>query len=235
MTALPVEAVIFDVDGTLIDYEYAQREGLRRHLSDSGSSLVEAVWDRWQVAEERHFARYLAGELTFEGQRRERVREFVGGPFTDDDADAWFDGYRSHFESSWRLFDDVLDTLDGLSDRPLAAFSNVSGHYTRRKIAAVGLEDRFVVTWGIDDVGAAKPDPRPFHRVCSALGVETARTLHVGDRYEADALGACEAGLVGVWLHRPGAQLSSPPQEHPIDRRVTTVSSLSEVVGFVSE
>ena len=228
------EAVIFDVDGTLVDYEHAQREGLRRHLDDRGWGNDPSTWERWCRAEEHHFARYLAGDLTFEGQRRERVRAFVGEPLADDDADAWFDGYRVHFESCWRLFDDVLGSLDALDDRPLAAFSNVSGSYTRRKVSAVGLQDRFALIWGIDDVGAAKPDPRPFLDLCAALGVEPSRTLHVGDRYEVDALGACEAGLIGLWLDRPGAQLSGQRPDGAVDTRVTVVSSLSDVVALLT-
>ncbi len=159
----------------------------------------------------------------------------MGEPLPDDDADTWFDGYRAHFESCWRLFDDVLGSLDALADRPLAAFSNVSGAYTRRKVSAVGLQDRFALIWGIDDVGAAKPAPRVFLDLCATLGVEPSRTLHVGDRYEADALGACDAGLLSLWLDRPGASLSGRRPDGAVDPRVTVVTSLTDLVALLEQ
>ena len=185
------------------------------------------TWSRWLDAEDLHFARYLAHELTFEDQRRNRVRDFLAEPLDDAEADAWFAGYLTHFEAAWRLFDDVLPALDLLAGLPIAVFSNVSGEYTRRKINAVGLSDRFAVTWGLDDAGSAKPDARNFLSVCAAMQVNPTRVVHVGDRYETDALGACDAGLVSVWIDRTDAMSGLSA----VDPRVTVVTSLVEGAG----
>lgn len=227
------EAVIFDVDGTLVDHDHAQRQGLGRRLAELGLLLDEPGWRRWRELEELFFAQYLAGETDFLGQRRERVRAFTDERLTDEQADDWFAAYLTHFEESWRLFDDVIETLDRLSGQRVAAFSNVTGEYTRRKLGRVGLLGRFEVAWGVDDVGAAKPAPETFHALCDHLQVERGRVLHVGDRYGADALGACEAGLVGVWLDRPGAEPAGREPRGTVDPRVTVVTSLPEVVRLV--
>ena len=231
---VPVRAVVFDVDGTLVDHDRAQREGLTAHLRNGAGTLDDTTWARWRQLEEHHFARYLAGELSFQEQRRERVRGFTGDRLADAAADAWFDAYRVRFEAAWRLFDDVLETLDQLAGVTLAAFSNVSGPYTRHKLERLGLLDRFALAWGVDDVGAAKPDPRTYTTVLAALGVDTGHAVHVGDRYDSDARGACDAGVRGVWLDRPGAEPAGrrPPGEP--DPRVTVVTSLTEVVALVA-
>ena len=228
-----IDAIVFDVDGTLVDHDFAQRAGLQLHLAARGQHLTSDLWDRWVAAEERQFARYLAGELSFGEQRRERVREFLDAPMSDSAADEWFAAYLTHFEASWRLFDDVVATLDALAGRPVAAFSNVSGSYTRHKVETVGLTERFAVTWGVDDVGSAKPDPRTFLSLCAALGVEPARTMHVGDRYETDALGACAAGLVGVWLDR-GRGLARDPDASMVDPGVMVIHSLADVLPLLA-
>lgn len=58
-------AVLFDVDGTLVDHDGAARRGLAEHTG----SVDELVWARWVDIEHRHFERYLAGEATFEEAR----------------------------------------------------------------------------------------------------------------------------------------------------------------------
>jgi putative hydrolase of the HAD superfamily len=228
-----VAAVVFDVDGTLIDYDRARREGFARYAVALGLPADGNAWDRWLAAEDVHFRRYLDGELSFEDQRRERVRAFLAEPLDAAAADDWFAGYLTHFEASWRLFDDVPATLDALAGLSLAAFSNVSGAYTRRKIEAVGLARVLVGAWGVDDVGAAKPAEATFLGLCERLGVPPASVVHVGDRYGADALGAVQAGLTGVWLDRPGAEPDGRVPHGAPDPRVQVVSSLAELPALV--
>lgn len=231
-------AVIFDVDGTLVDHDAAQRNGLTAYLASLDWSLTDQQWAQWRTLEERHFTRYLSGELGFQEQRRRRVRDFTGEPLDDAQADAWFTGYQEQFEASWQLFGDVASTLEALRGIPLAAFSNVPGELTRRKLAAVGLADLFDVILGTDDVGAAKPDARVFTAVCTALGVTADQAWHVGDRYYWDGMGARDAGLRSVWLNRPGADPDGRlPPEHvvdPLHDGIAVVASLDEFATLVS-
>lgn len=233
-----MDAVIFDVDGTLVDHDAAQRDGLTAYLADLGATLDDQQWSRWRELEERHFSRYLAGQLAFQEQRRCRVREFTGESLDDAAADVWFAGYQEWFEASWRVYADVGPALAALGGLPLAAFSNVPGDLTRRKLTAVGLIDVFVVVLGTDDVGAAKPDRRVFQAVCATLGTPPERTWHVGDRYSWDAVGARDAGLRSVWLDRPGADPRGrvPPQgvTDPAADGVAVVTSLVDFATLVS-
>ena len=226
--------MVFDVDGTLVDHDGAQLAGLTTYLAGLGEPVSHERWARWRSLEEHHFARYLSGELSFADQRRHRVRDFTIEPMDDATADLWFDGYRQAFEASWAVFDDVLPALLVLQDRPLAAFSNVPGDWTRHKLASVGLTDRFDVVLGTDDVGAAKPDAKTFVGVCDALGVDPQQTWHVGDRYLVDAVGARQAGLRGVWLDRPGADPNGRRPPQPPDPGVEVVASLTDFAALVA-
>lgn len=230
-------AVLFDVDDTLVDHEGAARSGLALHLRDRGEDYGPDVWAQWVTVEHRHFDRYLAGELSFEEQRRARARDFTGAALTDAEADAWFDGYRRCFEAAWTVFDDVPPTLDRLAASGLAlgAFSNVDGAYTRRKLAAVGLLDRFAVVLGRDDVSAGKPSAEPFLTLAATLGAAPEAAAHVGDRYEVDARPARAAGLLGIWLDRPGSDLTFRGPQGPVDPEVRVISALGELVALVSD
>lgn len=207
-----IQAVLFDVDDTLVDYSGAERAAIERYLLDLGvppHSVPEGA-TTWHRAMERHFARYLDGVLDYAGQRRERARDmlaWLGNTGHPDDAalDGWFDGYRARYEQILAPFDDVPDCLDRLAGLRLGVVTNNDTAYQRAKLVRLGLADRFHCVIGTDLAGARKPDPAIFLAGCRALGVPAAQTAYVGDRLDHDAQGATEAGLIGIWLNRADA------------------------------
>jgi 2-haloalkanoic acid dehalogenase type II len=73
--------------------------------------------------------------------------------------------------------------------------------------------------------GAWKPDPRIFALALTRAGCAAEQAVHVGDSWEADYLGATNAGLSAVWLNRSGA---APPTN------CVSVSTLSGVPSLLS-
>ncbi|MCE1178865.1 MAG: HAD family hydrolase [Micrococcales bacterium] len=55
-----------------------------------------------------------------------------------------------------------------------------------------------------DTLGFGKPDGRVFRHACGLLGRDPGDVVYVGDELDFDAIGARDAGLVGVWLDRRG-------------------------------
>lgn len=240
-----VRAVLFDVDDTLVDHDRAQRAGLVAALAADGVVADEAAHARWKDLVNATFARYVAGELDFAQARRVRVRAMTDRHLDDAQVDAWVARNVAGFEAGLALYDDVLPALDALRALPgvrLGAFSNVDGDFTRRKLRLVGIADRFEVVWGTSDVAAPKPSPEPFWALCRALCVDPGQAVHVGDRWHADAAAAVAAGLVGVWLDRPGADprgrardpLRAPNVDPDSVAVITTLRQLPDVVAQVS-
>ena len=81
----------------------------------------------------------------------------------------------------------------------LAVVSNSDGS-AERSIAEAGLRPYFDLVVDSEIVGFEKPDPRIFTHAIERLGCDPARTLHVGDMYFADVVGARNAGLRAVLL-----------------------------------
>lgn len=71
-------------------------------------------------------------------------------------------------------------------------------------LARFGLGEQLAAVVTAAEVGAAKPDPKPFRVALERLGVEAADTVHVGDDPETDIAGARAAGLSAVLLDRSG-------------------------------
>lgn len=86
-------AVLFDLDGTLFDHEGAVLEALAGWLPTVGLESSPVVVDRWFDAEEVYTAQWRAGQVSWEGQRRGRLRAMLPDRalLGDADLDVLFD------------------------------------------------------------------------------------------------------------------------------------------------
>ena len=106
--------ILFDIDDTLLDHRVSERSAAALlHRSIGAAASFEECLVKWTAASERHFARYLAGEVSLDGQRRDRVREMVDSGLSDEFADR------------------------------LGVISNGQGVLQRRKLAQTGIADRY--------------------------------------------------------------------------------------------
>ncbi|WP_406158230.1 HAD family hydrolase [Streptomyces sp. NBC_01005] len=204
-----IRAVLWDIDDTIFDYTTADRLGMHRHLEHEGLpdgyENVEQALVVWRELTDVHWARFAAGETDFQGQRRERVREFLSRPLGDAEADGWFARHAAHYEAAWSLFPDVLPALDLLADGfRHAVLSNASVHNQDRKLRRLGVRDRFEAMVCAVELGISKPDAGAFHAGCEALALEPREVAYVGNEPDIDAGGAAAAGLMGIWLDRGG-------------------------------
>jgi HAD superfamily hydrolase (TIGR01509 family) len=71
-------------------------------------------------------------------------------------------------------------------------------------MAAIGLRPHFHHVVDSAVVGVEKPDPRIFRHALDAVGARPERTLHVGDLYAVDVVGARAAGLHALLLDPHG-------------------------------
>lgn len=81
----------------------------------------------------------------------------------------------------------------------LVVVSNSDGT-AEQSLEAAGLRPYFAVVVDSAIVGFEKPDPRIFTRALELAGASADRTLHIGDIYHADVLGARGAGIHALLL-----------------------------------
>ena len=224
-----IKLIFFDIDETLLSNTAAELNAARElyylqkmNIQESPEEFLE----RWKTLTEINVHRYLAGELSFQGQRRERLRQLFAHkkPLSDDEADAIFDSYLKVYESSWELFPDVKNCLNELTGIKLGIISNGNAIQQKQKLTSLEILDRFSIIMISGDVGVSKPDIRIFHTACREAGVRPSECWHVGDDLQADVHGSISSGLNGIWLNRNG-------QEHHSE--IPAIGTLRELKGFI--
>ncbi|GGQ87960.1 MULTISPECIES: HAD family hydrolase [Streptomyces] len=230
---MSIRAVVWDVDDTLFDYTTADREGMRSYLAAEGLldrfGTAEAGLARWREVTDEHWARFSAGGITFEDQRRDRVRAFLAREMTDAQADDWLGRYHAHYEAAWSLFPDVLPVLDALAaSHRHAVLSNSSIHVQDHKLRVLGVHDRFEAILCAAELGVSKPEAGAFLAACEALSLAPHQVAYVGDHPEIDGRGAADAGLLSVWIDRHGAATVELPSGR---HRIVSLAELPAVLG----
>jgi putative hydrolase of the HAD superfamily len=224
-----VDVVLFDLDGTLFNDRGAMEQYLGVIFESWRSELKddEAGFRRkWLNAIDRHYNRFLAGELSIVEQRRERIREVLGNPgMSAEAADVRMAEVLEAYEAAWRLFDDVIPALDSLSDRRLGIITNGGEAQQTEKLKRLGILDRFAAVITSETVGVAKPDEKIFAVAADQFGVPVNACVMVGDDWVCDVEGGRRAGMAAVWLDRQGQG------RMPEDHRIVRISSLIELPG----
>ncbi|WP_207594926.1 HAD family hydrolase [Arthrobacter sp. D5-1] len=221
---MQIRAVLFDLDNTLFDHPSSARAGVDaflQHLGTEGSNELTRCW--FQI-EEVIYNRFLANELTFQEQRRERLRQFLplaglSVPQTSARIDELFNKYLENYEDAWMAFPDAAPALKNLRaiGMPVGIITNGNHDQQTSKVNRIGLEPLLDRVFSSEHINHAKPAQEAFLQPCRSMNVSPAATLYIGDNYRVDVEGARNAGLQALHLNREGSM------------REGTIQSLAEL------
>lgn len=201
-----IKALLLDLDGTLLDDRSAMAAATAALYEAYHPELVDRSLGefaaRWRELSGRHWQRYVAGELDFPGQQRERVREALGRPLSDAEADAVFASHLTAYENAWRCYDDVPDFLRQTQALPKIALTNGQRKQQRHKMERTGLLRAIPDLVTPEDAGAWKPEPGIFQYALRQLGVAPEEAMMIGDDHARDILPAEALGLKSFWVRR---------------------------------
>ncbi len=127
----------------------------------------------------------------------------------------------------WELVpEDAVPALRALRSKGLriTVVSNANGTLCAH-LDRLGLSQWFDCVLDSCDLGVEKPDPRLFEIALERSGATRDTTIHVGDLYHVDVVGARSAGLRGVLLDEAGLY---------VDADCRRLRSLGELVDAVS-
>ncbi len=170
------DAVLFDLDGTLVDTSRDLATAVNGMLESLGLDPISlsAVLDHVG-----HGVRSLVQGCLLE--ERGVQPEEVGGL---DLAVARFRAsYSGHLLDTTRPYPGMIEICDRLADAGimLGIVTNKVEDFSRRIVDGLGLADRFRVLIGGDSLAERKPDPAPLMRALGAMGVMAERAAMVGD------------------------------------------------------
>lgn len=198
------EAVVFDLDGTLVDSASDLLAALNLLLGEKGLRAITLDEIKLMIGD---------GALKLV----ERALAATGGEAAEAPAAVvrFVKLYSGNAVESTRMYPGVAETLLALhtAGTPMALVTNKPYAATMAILAALDLGRMFGAVVGGDTIPQRKPHPGPILHALEALGVAPARAVMVGDNYhdiEAGHAAGCKAVAVTYgYSHRPHSELGA--------------------------
>jgi HAD superfamily hydrolase (TIGR01509 family) len=207
-----VRAVVFDLDGVIIDSEQVWEEVRRGYVAEHGREFLPDTQQRLMGMSTPEWARYLAEDIGV-GLPPERVAADV--------LDRMAERYRARVP----LIPGAVDAVHRIAARfPVALASSSARMLIDRVLESAGLTGVFRATLSTEEVPRGKPAPDVFLAAAERLGADPAECAAIED--SSNGLRAAAAAGMAVICVPHGVY---PPAEDALARTDLVVKSLDEL------
>jgi phosphoglycolate phosphatase len=193
MKAPNCAAVLFDLDGTLIDSAPDLMAAMNRLLAREGRSEVDPAAFRAVISKGGR-AMLAVAFAAHDAEAQERLLP------------AFLDIYSAHIADHSHAFAGITEVLAVLeaAEVPWAVVSNKAEAMVRAVLAAMPWAGACAAVVGGDTLPVKKPDPAPLRLACAALGVAPEACVYIGDdERDVQAARACNMKAVAaLWGYR---------------------------------
>jgi len=212
---MTIKAVFFDLDGTLLDTARDMARSLNRLLKEEGKAPLDYDLIRSEVS---HGARAMIHLICSEEESSAHFQSL---------RQRFLDIYLANIAVETTLFPEMDIILDQLEDNntPWGIVTNKPSRYTLPLLQSLKLNGRAATIICADTAGASKPDPKPIHDACEAVGVEPADAIYVGDD-ERDVQAAHAAGMPCIALRCGYIRMGQNPDDWGADVVLDTTLGL---------
>ncbi|MBU1626821.1 HAD-IA family hydrolase [bacterium] len=230
------EAVFFDAHDTIIHLSHEPADIYYLVGKEFGGSasieeyrrVYDSLRDEWFS----HPMRLNAIQSKDPSKRKEWWRLFVQAVYKgvglEKVIDEHFEKVYSAFIGNqyWRVFDDVIETLDTL--KRIGIKLGVISNWDTRLITILkdlNLYDKFDQVTISSQVGYEKPAPEIFKAAARNMEIPIKLSIFVGDSPEKDVIAANNAGMKGILISRDGFNFPD----------LDSICSLNELIDYVEQ
>lgn len=207
---------LFDLDDTLLDFKASEQRSFERSMRELGLHTVpDGLFARYQGINLALWKAFELGTVSKDFLKVERFRRTFAEHRLELDPEAASHLYLESLSNTVVLVEGaqkLCETLAAIGE--VGIITNGVEHIQHRRIAASPLHAHVSFVATSEACGHAKPDSRFFdYTVNMARAFTHARTVIVGDRLDADILGANRFGIDSCWFNPAG--LSNDTQARP--------------------
>jgi phosphoglycolate phosphatase len=211
-----VRALVFDLDGTLIDSKLDLALSIDATLKHMG---------RASLPHELIYSYVGNGAAVL-------VRRALGDAVTDAEADAghrfFLAYYREHMLDNTVTYPGVREALEALGHHPMAVLTNKPVRFSEKILEGLRIASYFRCVYGGNSFETKKPDPEGLNTILRAFKIEPRQAMLVGDS-DVDVRTARNAGAWACGVSY-GLGLESM-RAHPPD---LMLDSLAELPAYLN-
>jgi putative hydrolase of the HAD superfamily len=225
------EAVLWDIGGVILDLD-SVRAGHRAFvgsLTDEYDLDMDEALETWREELGTHFTTREGTEFRSARVGYHRaVAAMVGHELPEEE---WLPAFEHATRENLGSIEGTVATIRRLDGHVhQGVLSDIDMWEGERLLEQFGVAEHLDAVTTSEEVGRTKPDPAMFETALDKAGVEPARALMVGDRYENDMEGASRAGIHSVAFG--GSANEADSDDAVVTYRIEAPSEILDIVGI---
>jgi HAD superfamily hydrolase (TIGR01509 family) len=213
-----IEAIVFDMDGVLVDSEPVWERVRRGFVADHGGRWAPGAQDRMMGMSTAEWSAYISEDFELRLPPA-RVAELVIAAMA------------AEYEAHLPLLPGAVDAVRALSARwPLAVASSAPKSLIEAVLDISGLRPAFAAAVSSEEVERGKPAPDVYQEATRRLGIPASACAAIEDSSNG-LRSAAAAGLTVIAVPRP----EYPPAAEALDHARLILDDLTELTPAVIE
>lgn len=203
-----IRAVLWDLDGTLLDFKAAESAAIQKCFRSFGfGECPDETVARYSAINVRYWEKLERGEMTRAGILTGRFREFLASCGLAADRAADFnEAYEQALTDTVVFLPGALTVVEALRGRVRqCVVTNGNAVVQYPKLRRSGLDKLMDGVFVSEELGAEKPTKAFFDVVLTALALSPEECLIVGDSLTSDMRGGVNAHLRTCWYNPRGS------------------------------
>lgn len=230
------DAVLWDVDGTLLDFVYSQRHAVTKCFQSIGREVSDEILQRYKDINDSYWKKLELGEVTKQQLLTGRfVDLFEEYGITDVDVDKFVREYQEQLGRVYKYTENSLDICKALKGniRQYVITNGVTSTQ-ENKLKISGFYDLMDGIFISEQIGSPKPQREFFEHCLKIIGnLPKDRMLIVGDSLTSDIKGGKLCGIPTCW-YRPEGIHEGETAVYESFRPDFEISSLSQIFDILN-
>lgn len=231
-----IDTVLWDVDGTLLDFDAAERAAIRTLFTEFGlGECTDEMLARYHEINVGFWQRLEKGELSRPEVLLGRFEQFFGEYGIDPKtAPAFNERYQLTLGDTIVFHDDSINIVNALKGKVRQyVVSNGTVAAQTKKLRLSGIGELMDGVFLSEEIGVEKPDPAFFEKVLSRIRpCDLSAVMIVGDSLTSDMRGGINAGIKTCWYNPEKKPL---PSDLRIDHVISDLNEVLPLLGAANE
>lgn len=228
--------VLWDVDGTLLNFSASEKAALRRLFAEYGfGECTDEMLADYIKINRRYWRALERGELTKPEILVYRFREFLEKYGLNAHVAVEFNAkYQSYLGDTIVFEEGGLEAVQALKGKVVqCAATNGTIEAQKKKLRESGLDKLFDYLFISDEIGIEKPGKGFFDTVWETLEKDGVRftkddVIIIGDSLTSDMQGGVNAGIATCWFNPHGIENNS---QLNLDYEISSLSQVLAIIG----
>ena len=200
-----IKYILWDIDGTLIDFNYAENEGLKMCFEKYGlGELTSEILEKYKIINNSYWEKFERGEITRKETLEGRFYDLFNlYGFETSIVPEFNVFYQMSMGSSARFSPNGEEVVLKLKEKykQYAATNGTIGAQNR-KLSKTGLDKLLDDIFISEEIGVDKPSIEYFNEMFNRIGSNNLdEYIIIGDSLTSDILGGKRVGIKTVWYN----------------------------------